>query len=122
MSRAEVQLSFSSFFDKAACATVVDEALLHSYISSLSSYIAELESGFDPIDNWSVQELERASEFVLHNRQWVAHSDKAIELLSDAFSIVDRHKDFLAKNGLLPEYLWERPNNSFNPKPLRGSA
>ena len=122
MNRADIQLSLSSFFDRAACATVADEALLRAYLSSLNSYIAELESGFDPIDDWSVQELERVSEYILHNRQWVAGSELAIQLLAAAFLAIDRHKDFLTSNGLLPEHLRERPNNSFKPKPLRGSA
>ncbi len=111
MSRADVQLSLSDFFDRAACATVADEALLVAYISSLSAYIAELESTFDPIDEWSVQELERVSEYVHHNRQWVSGGDQAIQLLGVALSAIDRHKDFLESNGLLPEYLRERPNN-----------
>ncbi|NIJ86722.1 hypothetical protein FHY35_003766 [Xanthomonas arboricola] len=91
-------------------------------MSSLSAYISEIEDTFDPIDDWSVQELESVSEYILHNRQWVAGSDQAIQLLAAAFSAIDSHKDFLAVNGLLPDHLRERPNNSFKPKLLRNSA
>jgi hypothetical protein len=113
MSRADVQQSLSTFFDRAACATVADEALLATYLSSLGAYITELEEAFEPIDDWSVQELQRVSEYILHNRQWVLGSDQAIQLLAVAYSAIDRHKEFLATNGLLPDYLGEMPNNSF---------
>lgn len=113
MPRAYVQQTLSNFFDRAACATVADEDLLTAYISSLDRYIEELEETFDPIDEWSVNELERVYEYVLQNRQWILGSDRAIELLATAQTAIDLHKDFLTAHGLLPDYLLDGPGNSF---------
>jgi hypothetical protein len=105
MTRAEVSFAFTRFFDRSVCATVADLELARAYVASLRSYINELEAAFQPIDQWSVLELQRATEFLRSDERWVLGALDALEQMAQAKQLIDQHKDFLGRHGLLPEYL-----------------
>jgi len=117
VNRAETQLALQRFFDRAACATVADATLAESYVEALRSYLSKQEEDFEPIDAWSVEEYERVCEFVNNNFEWIANPSVASGALADANELLNTHKAFLNENGLLPEYLKQRPNPSFRWRP-----
>jgi len=105
MTRAEVSFAFTSFFDRAVCATVAHAELARTYIATLRSYIEALEMSFPPIDQWSVSELERAIEFLRAEERWVLGASEALVQMEQARQLIDLHKELLGRNGLLPAYL-----------------
>src|ERR1700730_7457653 len=105
MGRSEVYFSFSKLFDRATCATVADADLAQQYLAILKSYVASLEAEVRAIDPWSVQELDRALEYLRSNQQRVLGSGEVIVLLQEAREIIDEHKGFLRQHGILPDYL-----------------
>lgn len=113
MNRAETQFTLERFFVRIAGATVADATLAKTYIEALRGYLDELEAEFEPIDVWSVEEYEHVCEFTHNNFQWLANSSVASGALADAYELLSTHKAFLGDNGLLPEYLAQRPNPSF---------
>ncbi|MEQ9891944.1 hypothetical protein [Pectobacterium aroidearum] len=114
MNRGLVQQSFNAFFDRAACATVADLDLFQRYLSELRAYVAELEQVYDPVDRWSLEELEKAAEFLLYNQQWIAGAEKIKAPLQRAFAIIVLHREFLKECDLLPDYLEVMPENVFS--------
>lgn len=117
MNRAETQIALQGFFDRAACATVADAALATEYIEALRGYLSKSEEDFEPVDIWSIEEYERVCEYVHNNFSWIANASVASEALADANALLNAHKVFLRANGLLPEYLTQRPNPSFQRTP-----
>lgn len=117
MNRAETQLTLQGFLDRAACATVADAALAAAYLEALRGYLSRLGEDFEPVDAWSVEEYERVCEYIHNNIEWIANPAVASETLADANALLKTHKDFLSENGLLPEYLTQRPNPSFQRTP-----
>ena len=115
MNRARVQELLSLFFERAACATVADCGMAHDYLHALRAHLAQLEENYDPLDVWSVLELERVSSYLFHNKQWILGADQASVILGDAFEVVEQHRQFLFHHGLLPEHLASRPENGFKP-------
>ncbi|WP_409308727.1 hypothetical protein [Pectobacterium sp. B1J-3] len=113
MNRGLVQQAFNAFLDRASCATVADINLFQHYLSELIAYIAELEQVYDPIDQWSVGELERVAEFLLHNQRWVAGADQIKAPLRQAYAAIEQHRIFLAEHVQVPDYLAEMPENVF---------
>lgn len=113
MNRAETQFTLQRFFNRVACATVADATLAKTYIEALRGYLNELEAEFEPIDVWSIEEYERVCEFTNNNFEWLANSSVASGALADANELLNTHKAFLEENGLLPEYLTQRPDPSF---------
>ncbi|MBS4431958.1 hypothetical protein E2566_11405 [Pectobacterium punjabense] len=113
MNRGLVQQAFNAFFDRTACATVADIALFQRYLSELRAYIAELEQAYDPVDQWSIGELKKTAEFLLHNQQWIAGAEQMQDPLQQAFEIIAQHRRFLDSHGLLPDYLDVMPENVF---------
>jgi hypothetical protein len=105
MTRAEVSIAFTSFFDRAVCATVADAELARVYIATLRSYIEALEASFEPLDQWSVLELVRAIEFLRADERWVLGATEALIHMAQASQLIDQHKEFLDRHGLLPAYL-----------------
>ncbi|MCA5921844.1 hypothetical protein LES60_21735 [Pectobacterium brasiliense] len=114
MNRGLVQQAFNVFFNRAACATVADFDLFQRYLSELRTYIAELELAYDPIDQWSLAELEKVAEFLRYNQQWIAGAEKIKVPLQQAFAIIAQHRVFLDEYGLLPDYLDVMPENVFS--------
>ncbi|WP_445499679.1 hypothetical protein [Pectobacterium brasiliense] len=114
MNRGLVQQAFNAFFNRAACATVADFDLFQHYLSELRTYIAELELAYDPIDQWSLAELEKVAEFLRYNQQWIAGAEKIKVPLQQAFAIIAQHRVFLDEYGLLPDYLDVMPENVFS--------
>lgn len=117
MNRAETQSTLSTFFDRVACATVADAALAAAYVEALRGYLANLENDFEPIDSWSIEEYERVCEFIHNNFKWTANPEVAAKALADAHALLGSHKAFLAENEILPDYLTQRPNPSFQRTP-----
>lgn len=113
MNRAQVQQTFNAFFERAACAMVADVTLVQHYLTALQAYIVALEQEYDAIDQWSLQELEHATEFLLHNQQWITDARLLQEPLQQAFTAIGRHRIFLAEHGLMPDYLVSIPVNVF---------
>ena len=105
MTRAEVSIAFTSFFDRAVCATVADPELARAYVAALRLYIEAQEASFAPIDQWSVLELVRAIEFLRADERWVMGATGALDHFSQARHLIDQHKEFLDRHGLLPAYL-----------------
>lgn len=122
MNRSAVQENLNLFFGRAGCASIADCNIARAYLASLKGYIAQLQETFDPIDVWSVQELERATDYLFHNQRWISGSEQASLVLGDAFDAIDEHREFLAHHGLMPDYLRAPPNNSFKPESLHASA
>ncbi|WP_323638819.1 hypothetical protein [Pectobacterium polonicum] len=113
MNRGLVQQAFNDFFARTACATVADTDLFQRYLSELRAYIAELEQAYDPVDQWSIGELKKTAEFLLHNQQWIAGAEQMQDPLQQAFEIIAQHRRFLGDHGLLPDYLDAMPENVF---------
>jgi hypothetical protein len=105
MTRAEVSFAFSSFFDRAVCATVADANLARAYVAALQAYIQDLEGKYQAIDQWSVLELERAREFLCGDERWVLGATEALSQMAQARQLLEKHIAFLRDHGLLPEYL-----------------
>lgn len=114
MNRGLVQQAFNVFFNRASCATVADFDLFQRYLSELRTYIAELELTYDPVDQWSLAELEKTAEFLRYNQQWIAGAEQIKVPLQQAFTIIAQHRVFLDKYGLLPDYLDVMPENVFS--------
>ncbi|WP_233972377.1 hypothetical protein [Pectobacterium versatile] len=114
MNRGLVQQAFNAFFDRTTCAMVADLDLFQRYLSELRAYIAELELAYDPVDQWSLGELEKAAEFLQYNQQWIAGAEQIKEPLQQAFVIIAQHRGFLDEYGLLPDYLDVTPENAFS--------
>ncbi|MEI7087125.1 hypothetical protein WCU61_13675 [Pectobacterium versatile] len=114
MNRGLVQQAFNAFFDRAACAMVADFDLFQRYLSEFRAYIAELELAYDPVDQWSLGELEKAAEFLQYNQQWIAGAEQIKAPLQQAFAIIVQHQVFLDGYGLLPDYLDVIPENAFS--------
>lgn len=114
MNRGLVQQAFNAFFDRSACAMVADFDLFQRYLSEFRTYIAELELAYDPVDQWSLGELEKAAEFLQYNQQWIAGAEQIKEPLQQAFAIIAQHRVFLDEYGLLPDYLDVIPENVFS--------
>lgn len=117
MNRAETKFALDQFYDRLVCSTVADATLAQTYVETLSAYLANLEEDFEPIDAWSVEEYERVAEYTHNNFQWIANPDVASNALADAHASICSHCAFLIENGLLPEYLLQRPNPSFQRTP-----
>ncbi|MCA6917454.1 hypothetical protein LF941_18880 [Pectobacterium versatile] len=109
-----VQQAFNAFFDRTTCAMVADLDLFQRYLSEFRAYIAELELAYDPVDQWSLGELEKAAEFLQYNQQWIAGAEQIKEPLQQAFVIIAQHRGFLDEYGLLPDYLDVTPENAFS--------
>ena len=122
MNRARVQGTLNLFFGRAGCVSIADRGLANDYLEALRGYLAELKENFDPLDVWSVQELEHATNYLFYNKQWISGADEASLILGEAFDAIEEHRQFLFRHGLLPGHLASGPNNSFKPNPLRGSA
>ena len=114
MNRGLVQQAFNAFFNRAACATVADFDLFQCYLSELRTYIAELELAYDPVDQWSLAELEKTAEFLRYNQQFIAGAEQIKAPLQQAFAIIAQHRVFLDEYGLLPDYLDVMPKNVFS--------
>ncbi|MEQ9766324.1 hypothetical protein [Pectobacterium versatile] len=93
---------------------VADLDLFQRYLSEFRAYIAELELAYDPVDQWSLGELEKAAEFLQYNQQWIAGAEQIKEPLQQAFVIIAQHRGFLDEYGLLPDYLDVTPENAFS--------
>ncbi|RRO08042.1 hypothetical protein [Pectobacterium aquaticum] len=114
MNRGLVQQAFNAFFERAACATVADIELFQRYLSELRAYITELELAYDPVEQWSLEELEKAAEFLQYNQQWIVGAEQIKAPLQQAFVIITQHRVFLDEYGLLPDYLDVIPENAFS--------
>ncbi|WP_317178151.1 hypothetical protein [Pectobacterium sp. HCp5_1] len=84
---------------------MADFDLFQRYLSELRTYIAELELAYDPVDQWSLAELEKTAEFLRYNQQWIAGAEQIKAPLQQAFAIIAQHRVFLDEYGLLPDYL-----------------
>lgn len=113
MNRGLVQQAFNAFFDRTACAMVADVTLFQHYLSALQKYIVVLEQEYDVIDKWTLQELEKAAEFLLYNQQWITSAEHIKTPLQQAFTVVAQHRLFLEQHGLAPDYLVAMPANVF---------
>jgi len=113
MNRAETKFAFDQFHNRLACATVADPTLAHAYVDALRAYLSELEGSFEAIDVWSIEEYERLSEYTHNTFKWVSAPQVAADALADAHALLSSHCTFLVENGLLPNYLTQRPNPSF---------
>jgi hypothetical protein len=105
MTRSQVYFAFTAFFDRAVCATIADANLARAYVESIRLHIESSEASFQPIDEWSVQELRRATQFLHSEERWVLEATGALVQLAQATQMLEQHKQFLREHGLLPEYL-----------------
>jgi len=114
MNRAAVQGALNLFFGRAGSVSIADLELATQYLKSLKAYIAALEESYEALDPWSVPELERATDYLFHNLQWITGWVPASSILTEAFSLIQSHRYFLSRSALLPAHLEIEPRNAFN--------
>jgi len=111
MNRARVQESLKLFSDRAVCACIADCGLAREYLDAFAGYLAQLEENYDPLDEWSVLELEQIAEYLFLNKQWVSGAEEASLILAQAFDAIEKHRQFLIHHDLLPDHLARVPRS-----------
>lgn len=113
MNRADTQFALQRFFDTLACASHADPILAAAYLEALSGYLRSLEEDLEEVDTWSVEEYERACEFVFHNARWIQNHAVAADTLAAAQSSFAAHRRVLIEQGLVLSSLEGRPATAY---------
>lgn len=120
MNRADTQFTLQAFFDRLAAGQIADAALGEAYVAALRAYAGRLAQDDDDIDQWTVEEYERACEYLHNNSQWILHADVAARTLAAAHAVFAGHRSCLLQNGASEENLAAEPHPSY--RQMRGAA
>ena len=105
MNRGQFSSSVNYFHVRLAGAQHADLVLFEDVITSLESYIENLEESYDPIDEYSLNDLCEVYSYNYYNKQYLLNGAELLTRFQLVTGIINKHKEFLIANGLAPDYI-----------------
>ncbi|EGU60830.1 hypothetical protein VINI7043_20414 [Vibrio nigripulchritudo ATCC 27043] len=98
MNRGQFSNSINEFHNRLACAQHVDFGLFENVLSSL-------EESYDPIDEYSLNDLCEVYSYYQYNNQYLLNSAELTSKFELIATRIQRHREFLVANGIAPDYV-----------------
>lgn len=105
MNRGQLSNSINEFHNRLACAQHFDFGLFENVLSSLELYIESLEESYDPIDEYSLNDLCEVYSYNHYNKQYLFNSTELTPKFELITTRIQRHREFLVANGIAPDYV-----------------
>ena len=113
MNRGQFSNNVNYFHVRLAGAQHADLSLFENVITSLELYIENLEESYDPIDEYSLNDLCEVYSYNYYNKQYLLNGAELIPKFEFITYIIEKHKEFLVVNGVAPDYIlnWRIQSN-----------
>lgn len=105
MNRGKFSNSVYEFHNRLACTQHADFHLFENVVTSLDLYIKNLEESYDPIDEYSLNDLCEVYSYNHHNKQYLLNGDDLVPKFEVIAYKIEKHKEFLVSKGLAPDYI-----------------